>query len=53
MTSKMLEHETKRASANLNQLVEYRKMLEWVILALNNDVYTIEAIAQEIKLVLK
>ncbi len=51
--SKMLEHETKRASANLDQLVEYRKMLEWITLALEGEVYDKKAIIQEIKLVLR
>ncbi len=51
--SKILEYETKRASVNLDQLVEYRKMLEWVVLALDDDIYTIKDITQEIKLVLK
>ena len=48
-----LKFESHRAERNLHKQIEYRKMLEWVMLVIEGDVYDDNAIIEEIEKVLK
>ncbi len=44
---KMLKFEARRAKINLDKSIEYRKTLEWVMLAIEGNVYNNNIIIEE------